>query len=319
MREFYDKRNKIVIIRGVGGLGDIFMHRMMFEDFKELMPECELTFACPMQYHDAVKDHPLIDKVVDCAKLDRTQYMVSYDTTTACGRYEMRIAPLADKNRSDIWANHCGVELKKHEMHIRFLPGELDKGREIIESKRDRPGPSVAVCPISAMQQKNLQDTQLLPLIAGLRDRGMYAFGLHTAPIFPMIKNDIPCLNNLKIRQWMAVLNQVDYIVSVDTSAFHCAGGMKKPVVGAFTFAASEAYGKHYPRAELLQGPCPVGHKGCYNWGLCPVKDFLKPCLTGITPEMILAKVDRMVEKNPIYNHGTEHSSTTDNHQGCSP
>jgi len=30
LREFYQRKDKIVIIRAVGGLGDILIHRMMF-------------------------------------------------------------------------------------------------------------------------------------------------------------------------------------------------------------------------------------------------------------------------------------------------
>lgn len=32
LRDFYNKRNKILVQRSCGGLGDIPMHRMMFED-----------------------------------------------------------------------------------------------------------------------------------------------------------------------------------------------------------------------------------------------------------------------------------------------
>lgn len=303
LREFYEKKNKCLIVRGVGGLGDILMHRMMFEDFKLMAPDCELTFACPTQYHDAVIDHPFIDHLVDCATVNKLDYMISYNTTTACGRYEMRIAPLADKHRSDIWAAHCGLELKHHNMHIRLTDEEKEIGRQIIEKHRDREGPSIAVCPVSAMKQKDLTEQQLLETIEGLHKRGLYAFGLHIQPIFPLVTRDIPTIFGLKLRQWMSVLNQVDYVVSVDTSAFHCAGGMGKPLVGIFTFADGMVYGQHFDfelvqfhrktHPEWICGPC-------YNWGQCPKsKDHVKPCLTQITSDMILQKVDRMIEKWP--------------------
>jgi ADP-heptose:LPS heptosyltransferase len=44
---------------------------MMFEDFKLLMPEAEIHFACPDYYHDAVKDHPFVDKIVKMSEVDK--------------------------------------------------------------------------------------------------------------------------------------------------------------------------------------------------------------------------------------------------------
>lgn len=299
LKEFCAKRNKILVFRGVGGLGDIFMHRMLFEDMKRLMPDAEIHFACPKYYHDAVLDHPLIDVLLDSNTANRQDYIVCYNTTTACGRAEMKLAPFAGPHRSDIWAATCGFLLTKHNMHIRLTDEEMADGRRIIEESRDRAGPTVVVSSISAMHNKNLNEPQTLGLFAGLRDRGLCPIGIHNGPVWEFIKNGLPLVMETKLRRWMAVLNQADYVVSVDSAAFHCAGGMGKPLVGVFTFANSHSYGKYYERAELLQGPCPYGHQGCYNWGACPQQTNPKPCLTGITPELILSSVDKMLAKYP--------------------
>lgn len=299
IKEFYDKRDKVLIFRGAGGLGDILMHRMMFEDFKLLSPGTEVHFSCPPQYHDAVKDHPFVDRVFGLDNFDRENYILTYNTTTACGRYEMRIAPLAGDHRSDIWASQCGIVLTRHNMHIKLTGEEQAEGRSLIEKYRFCDGPSVAVIPISAMENKNLSDHQLLGIVRGLQERGLYPFGVHTAPIYPLLKNDIPTVCKLKIRQWMGVINQADYVVSVDTAAFHCAGGMGKPVVGIFTFCNGETYGRYYPTKELVQGPCPVGYQGCYNWYSCPAKTKLIPCLTDVSSQSVLAAFDRLLVRFP--------------------
>jgi ADP-heptose:LPS heptosyltransferase len=304
LKEYCDKRNKILILRGCGGLGDIFMHRMMFEDFKRLMPDLELHFACPKYYHDAVRDHPYVDVLLDVNDVNKDNYIVHYNTTTACGRAEMKLAPFAGPHRSDIWASHCGVLLTKHDMHIKLTEEEKAIGKEKIESHRDRQGPTVIITPISAMHTKNLFEHHVIGLVNGLRDRGMCPIGLHDQPMWTFLKNDFPAIGERKMRNWMSILNQADYIVSVDTAAFHCAGGMKKPLVGIFTFASSAAYGKYYSTAELLQGPCPFGYSGCYNWGACPKSKEVAniPCHSGITTEMILGAVDKMVAKWPVTN-----------------
>lgn len=303
MCEFYQKRNKVLIIRSVGGLGDILMHRMMFQDFKELVGDGEIHFACPTQYHAAVKDHPYLSAVIDSTTIDKSEYIISYNTTTACGRYEMKMAPYSGLHRSDIWAQHCGVKLKNHEMHVNFTDTEKEVGETILEHYRDRPGPRVIVCPTSAMQNKNLLDHQLMAVVRHLRDRGCYVAGLHTFPITPLMKKGIPSIHKLGTRQWMATINAADYVVSVDTSAFHMAGGLKKPLVGIFTFADGKAYGRHFDFVLVQKhrdtDPCWTCGP-CYNWGECPkTKQNPKPCLTEITSEMLTNAIDRMFEKWP--------------------
>lgn len=308
MKEFYHKRNKVLIIRAVGGLGDIFMHRMMFEDFKDLIGDGEVHFACPTQYHDAIKDHPFVDKILDCKNVDKTDYIVSYNTTTACGRYEMRLAPFADLNRSDIWSQHCGVKLKKHNMNIRLTDQEISDGYDIINHYRDRQGPSVIVAPISAMRGKNLLDHQLFGIYKYLHERGTCPIGIHTYPIMPLIKRNLPSIHSLNIRQWMAVLNAADYVISVDTAAFHCSGGLRKPLTGIFTFADGKVYGKYYD-FELVQKHRDIDPNWtcgpCYNWGDCPKvkKGELKPCLTELTVNDLVDGVERMFSRWPVKIH----------------
>ena len=299
LKEFYNKRNKILIFRGVGGLGDILMHRMIFEDIKRLIPDAEIHFACPKYYHDAVSDHPFIDELLDSNKVDRQEYIACFNTTTACGRTEMKLAPFAGPHRSDIWASHCGLILTNHEMHFVISSEEKTNGKNIIESHRDRNGPIVIVSSVSAMQNKNLTEAQTVKLINGLRDRGLCPIGIHNNPIWEYVKNDFPVISLNKIREWISVIDQSDYVVSVDSAAFHCSGGLKKPMVGIFSFTNSESYGKYYHTAELIQGPCPYGNKGCYNWITCPYQNNPKPCLIDIDPEIILSSVDNMLKKYP--------------------
>lgn len=279
------------------------MHRMMFHDFKKLMPEAEIHFACPRLYHDLINDHPYVDKILDCEEANRHDYIVHYNTTTACGRYEMKLAPYSGKHRSDIWANHCGLDLTEHEMHFRLTEEELAEGTRLLEAHRDREGPTVLVTPISAMRNKNLLDHQLIGLTQHLWDKGCYVVGLHKTPIEPYVKHNVPSIYNINLRQWLGIIHQADYVVSVDTAAFHAAGGMRKPLVGIFAFTDGLVYGKYFDfllvqkhrefDPEWTCGPC-------YNWGACPkTKDSPKPCLTELTLDDIKEKIDLMLEKWP--------------------
>lgn len=302
LKEYYEKRNSILILRTNGGLGDILMHRMIFEDIKILIPDAEVCFACPRRYHDAVNDHPYIDELLDSDGINHAEYVQIYNTSSSCARYEMSIAPYADKNRSDIWANFYGLELTKHEMHINLEQEIKDAAKDEVEKCRDAHGPAILFTPISAMRNKNLNKWQIVEVVKELRHRGYYVYSSHDGPIEPLSNIGVPILRG-NIRKWMGYINAADYVVSVDTATVHMAGGIKKPLVGIFAFTDGKVYMKYYPTAELVQkhrddGNWPCGP--CYNWIACPkTQDNPKPCLTEITPKMIIQGVDKMMARFP--------------------
>jgi hypothetical protein len=297
VRDFYNKRNRILVLRETGGLGDILMHRMMFEDFKLLAPDLNVCFACPEKYHEAVEDHPYIDEILDSKKIDPRDFVMSYTTTSACTRHEMMMAPLSKKNRADIWANHCGVELTRHNMHINLESRYAEAARERLGAQN---GPKIALCPISAMIVKNLTTEQQNGLIARLRLLGCYTYILHNKPL-PEV--DAPVWNGLSIREWMGAIDAADYVISVDTAGFHYAGGTGKPLTGIFTFADGKVYGRHYDFV-LVQKHWDNGDWDCgpcYSWPNCPkVKTVPKPCLTELTIDIMMDGVQQMMEKWPF-------------------
>jgi ADP-heptose:LPS heptosyltransferase len=301
LREFWEKRNSILIVRSTGGLGDILMHRMIFEDFKILNPEIKIVFACPPQFMAAVQDHPFIDGLVDCTQVNPNDYLKHFDTTTICGRTEMLNAPLSSPHRSDIWADWCGIQLTKHDMHLRLSEDEKSQAKAMVEAARTNSGPSIAFAPISAISSKNLDLLQWTGVIEGLKKLGCFVYGLHSQAI-PGFEAPILIGNN--IRNFMALVAAADYVISVDSAAFHVAGGLGKPMVGIFGWADGKVYGKYYNNWELVQrhrddrnwscGPC-------YTWGACvkcpAVNVVRKPCISEIRSEEIVEAMQRLLTK----------------------
>jgi hypothetical protein len=107
-------------------------------------------------------------------------------------------------------------------------------------------------------------------LMNGLQDRGYYPVGLHYTQVPALYCNKLPTLHGLKLREWMGVLHAADYVVSVDTAAFHCRGGMGKPLTGIYTFADGQVYGKWYDfhaRAEASGIGCSLGLRALLQLG----------------------------------------------------
>ena len=263
-----------------------------------------LTFACLPFYFPIVENHPYIDQIVDSRTIVPENYLISYNTTRACARYENCIAPMSGLHRSDIWAQHCGVLLQNHNMHLKLDDALIESGRqELARIFNNSKQPKVCFCPASAMRTKDLLPHQMRGVVQALQKEGYLVYTVHTSPIPELNDMNVPMFYKLNLPSWMAIINAADYVISVDTSHFHLAGGLHKPLVGIYTFADGKVYGKYYD-FELVQkhrdnndwdcGPC-------YNWGSCAkTKQIPKPCLTEITVDDIMSGSHRMFERWPI-------------------
>jgi len=300
IRDFYERRNRVLLWHQKGGLGDVFMHRMLFEDFQRTMPDAEFVFACLPEYHHAAENHPYVTEVLDSRKVNQKEFTMIYNTcVTLADRYENRNAPLCDAHRSDIWANYCGVMLNKHEMHINIDPKIQARMRSRMEALS--PGkPIVAFIPISKMVNKTLLDWQVKVLLDELKD--CCVVGLHKEEM-----PGVPGIYDICIREWMACIAAADYVISVDTAAFHCAGGLKKPLVGIFTFADGKAYGKHFDFVLVQKHrdlKCNWDCGPCFKFGECPIsRKTPKPCLTELSEKQIRDGIRAMFLRWPWDQH----------------
>jgi ADP-heptose:LPS heptosyltransferase len=301
LRDFHENRNKILIIRQVGGLGDIVMHRMMFEDMKNLDPDIKIHFATLPQYFSILEDHPFIDKILDSRTVKLEDYLISYNTTCACTRYEMAVAPQSGLHRSDVWSQHCGVKLSNHNIHLNIDPEIKNRCKNIIkEIKGSHTGPTVMLCPISAMIVKNLTDWQQKGIVEYLRKKNCFVFATHTHPIPILDELNVPNLT-MSIIELAGLIDASDYVISVDTSQFHIAGGLKKPLTGIFTFADGKVYGKYFD-FQLIQKHRDDGWDcgPCYCWANCPKTNKIpKPCLTELSLEILTEGIHKMFKKWP--------------------
>jgi hypothetical protein len=298
LKTFDNRKNKILIYRQFGGLGDIFMMRMMFEDFKKIDKTNKLYFACPSYLKDAVIDHPFLDGILDAETVNKNEYY-TYDVSHSCTRYEISKGSQSDKNRSDIWAESCGVELTNHNMHIKLNENEIEFGKNKIKSIYNNDLPNVIFCPVSAMASKNLQPDQIEDIVKNIKNVNI--IGLHKDNIEILDKLGVKTISDTKIREWMSVIYNADYVITVYTAAFHFAGGISKPTLGIFTWADGLIYGKYYKNSRIIQNrkrgegfECP-----CYRFSSCPLSKLaLKPCLTELNGKIIAQEFEKMMSNN---------------------
>lgn len=296
LRDFHKKRNKILIWHDKGGLGDVLMQRMLFEDFKKACPTCDFIFACLPEYKDAAKDHPFIKETIDSRYVNLDDFILHYNTCVSIAdRYENLHAPCSE-NRADIWAKYCGVKLNNYNMHFRLNLELLEKCKKRLKSFKD--GPIILFAPTSKMAVKTLLSNQIKTIRELTQDFNLIA--IHNKEL-----DDLPGIYDASIIEWMHYVAAADYVISVDTATFHMAGGLGKPLVGIFTFADGKAYGKHYDFILVQK------HRDNGNWDCGPCFTFhacpkcpkpLKPCLTELTEEEIKQGIEAMFRKWPVNN-----------------
>ena len=130
---------------------------------------------------------------------------------------------------------------------------------------------------------------------------GLFVFGVHDDRIQPFDELMVPQLVNLRLEAWIAATDLADFVVSVDTSTFHLAGGLGKRMVGIFAFTDGKVYGKYY-RFALVQRHRDNGDWDCgpcFNCHCCPrSRETVKPCITELRASEIVDAVKGLVNQS---------------------
>lgn len=326
LRDFHAKRNKILVYRDARGIGDILNCRMLFKNFKKLMPDLHLTFGCFEEYIGLVKGHPYVDEVISIDKMNKSDYMASYDISSCCIHYESREMSKNQKHRAEIWAEHCGIKLLDHDMHLPFLNQEqllhgtisLMNARGMTQESNNKNGKSVFFCPTAYEKMRSLTPELTIETIKLLRNKGLFIYSANDGPVDLLSKMSVPVLIGKTLNEWMSFIHAADYVVTVDTSNFHYAGAIKKPLMGIFTHVDGKLRGMFYDfvLVQKHRDNCdwPCGGP-CYNYLYCshpkceePVVGpnnqrhplGLRPCVTELTIDDIKDGLDKMLLRWPI-------------------
>lgn len=303
LKEFHEIKNNILFISDWGGLGDVFIHRLVFEDAKKLCLDFKIHFCCLKQYYDAIKDHPLIDEILFPENLNKEKYLVFYQTCVkTANKYESYYGINCKINRAEVWGVFCGFELNHPKMHFALDKNKLINYQEKIKkiiAKKDKP--IIVFNPTSAITTKCLQKHQVETVLNEIKDYNVIVIDKKENPLFKNM--DVQQITNTSVEDFIYYTACANYVVTVDTATFHLAGGLGIPMTGIFTFADGKTYGKYYDFI-LVQKHKDNGDWNCgpcYNYRNCPKTDKeLKPCLTELSSDEIKSGIRRMFEKWPF-------------------
>ena len=288
LKQHQERKNKVLIQRRTGGFGDTFVVRMLFQDLNQYFPELDFYYTCPPYFLPAMEDHPFV-KTICLSKVKPYEYGIILDITTPCSIHEAATGSNNTLQRSDIWAKYLGVTLNNHEMHIKVDNQEKQKIQDIILRKNINDLP-VALIAITSTNDNFGKSKSLTPeltysLVQNLRMQGFYVVSIHNEINPILFELDVLQFINMPMKEWIALVDSVQLVASIDSSTFHLAGGLKKPLLGIFTFYDGNIVGKHYDFVLIQK------HRNNGNWDCGPCANvftckkcdtFPKPCLTEI-------------------------------------
>jgi len=300
LKEHYTRRNQVLIKRRVGGFGDVLMQRMLFEDFVSQFVDIEFTYCCPQPFLEFAKNNPYC-KTKNINEINERKYGIVYDITTACRVHESKYGSKNTLHRSDIWAGYCGVKLRTHNMNLKANKSLVNKIKDQFTTINPENKKIILLAAKSTKCEfgvaKSLTDQQIYELVVELRKQNFLVISTHNETIRIFTELQVPQFVDLDCESWLALVDICDYVISVDTSVFHIAGGLKKPLVGIFTFTDGKIYGKYYD-FELVQKHRDNGDWDCgpcFTVGNCPkTNNYIKPCLTQIKTLEVINALKRL-------------------------
>jgi ADP-heptose:LPS heptosyltransferase len=190
-------------------------------------------------------------------------------------------------------------------MHLNPLPEYLELAKKEFQSLTNKP---IIILSTKSTNDafgiaKSLLDSQVKNLVKEIKDLGLFPISLNHHNQYVYEQLEVEQRQMIHPQLWIAYIAAADYVISVDTATFHIAGGLKKPLVGIFSFTDGKIYGKYYDFILVQKhrdngnwpcGPC-FNHYECPRELHCPVK----PCLTELSFDEIAQGLHSALNKWP--------------------
>lgn len=304
---------KLLVIRKLGGLGDVLMISAMFPDLFEQFPEIDVTFAVPSPYLDLFKGHGTKLNVIPHSQVYSggiqswvlDEFDLIEDISYPCANWERLMKKyratygetgLRWRNRMDRWSRWMGFELKNPRTIIRLTSEEIYQ--QVLRLVDGTSRPTVVWSPISA--ETNRSYPWWREVRSRLEDEGYNVWYLHHQD---MGEGKTMC--GLSFREYGATVLAADIVLTMDTATFHWGGLLGKKTIGLFNLLLGESHAKFYPGVVTMQfcdTPCiaqrydQTGRHPCEKWftgksPLGPDGQAFSKCFYPESIEQIVTKV----------------------------
>jgi ADP-heptose:LPS heptosyltransferase len=242
----------VLLINRRGGIGDILCARLLFEDLKQIPQIGQITFAVPRKYLPLIKDHPFIDHKLAAEDLTTEayeDYAFVKDITYTSDDLEYRIRPKIEQNRADIYADSIGLILKQHEGHLVFTDQEMEFAKNFIDYFGDKR--KIGIAPFTSHISKDLPFQLVENLIFWCRHKQVIPLIFHDEGMIDI--KDVIVVNQLTLREWMAVVSLLDVVVTASTAMFWVAQLTHRPTIVIAGHEDAQVFGQYHSNLAIVQ------------------------------------------------------------------
>lgn len=286
-------RHRILVTRGVGGLGDLLMMTPGIRALREMNPESEIVFAVPGNLVALLNGNPHCT-VVDVAEedLDVRDFDAWYNLSDCpASRHESRTAPSVTRSRIELFAEGMGVEpaeLTRFGRRPVYVVSEDERefAREFLSHRGS--GPFVAVQLQAADRYRDYP--HLEAVVKALAEHcDVLVFNDRQFSGFEYER--VTRVHGLELRQAFAVVSQCNAVLAPDSSFIHLAGALDLPCVALFGPIDGRMRTQDYPRCITLDAANIHSCMPCWRdeFTKCRVTDGRRSqCMADIDPRKIV-------------------------------
>jgi ADP-heptose:LPS heptosyltransferase len=297
-KDLTDKNQDPIILvrRTTPGIGDILMITPAIAALKEKYPDKRIEVACQKYLWPALKNNPDIYKVIDCAgNINHKRYYAIIDLSSPCARYESaRVASGKEvqKSRAEIFAEASGVRENLTNLKPRYTVTLDEKtwAEDFLKKTVTSNKPKVAIGLRSAEMYRNWPEKYFTDLFNTLQPHFEIVLIDHSRE--HIFENVIDACG-FPLRKSIAILEQCDGLITVDTSLLHFGAALDKPTVAIFGPIDYKPRCKGYDKVTVMKAdidciPCWRNSKiPCKSTGV--IRGYSK-CMLSIGPKHV-AKV----------------------------
>ena len=268
----------ILLIRYLGGIGDILMVTPAIRGVREKFPNAEITFAINKSYfngtlYEVLEHNPHIDKFINATnmKIDQKSAYTSWiDLSHPCARYEAATTPNVDLHRTEIYCDECGVQPSSYKPEIYLTPEDEEHAMSFYSAFNLYDSKVVLMQPFAADLRRTWGVDRMFEVAKAIGDAKFLWIDYHTR-----LPKDAPPnmldAGKMEIRQLAAVAKRADAILGNDSFLLQLGAAFDVPTVAIFGATNPHMrckFHKYYYTAwnvdECKNTPCWYGYP-CLN------------------------------------------------------
>lgn len=305
---------KILVKRRLGGIGDVLMTTPLLRALKELIPNCELTYATDLKYAqealaDIIKHNPYVDHLIANDEINEYQYDYSVDITST-GLSKERSGSIPP-NRIDLFAEEVGISIDSNPVPIYELTtSEKNWGRDYI--KKLKLSKTIIAIQTRSNDARRTWPSKHIKDLCKLLDKRdnvsvlLFDWGKTTKEWSNLGLENIHLIANETLNHTASIIHHCDLVVCPDSSMLHLAGALNKKIVTVFGPIPPESRINHYTNATAV-----VKRLTCHPCWYTPrcIKGNSQnlECLHKVNAQEVLIEIDKKlmepmkVHKDIIY------------------